>query len=1181
MKDTNPLTTPNNVLTDCLNGTTITYNGKEFVLQNDMGNAIVETASLKRGYIPIGLKEYNGIIYVVSYNPLDDRVEFGSFPSPERDFSGEDFDPEGYNYEGCELQTSDFYIPNSKHPEVQNSASGTIIPDVDSLSIIPEETVYLDNPITTNNFIPYQSERVDNFPSSIGVEDYWKLNTMNGQPKFNISKSSISDDFSSYEALKLNTGDRFVIYYIDNLQDGITDYIKDIFLPYVSDKETKRLFKVETFAVTEYGRKLLDVDPFKYDKEDTLNFLNGSTTENIEYNIYNFDNLGTIEIRISLEKPDYFNVKFKQYTSNQTSVKFTTNQFSQSFIQFKGYKYILKYLSSPSEQQRGYMYYNKEHLYVSTGSAYTMNKKLNSTTLLTNLSFGTYSYEILPFTQYGYEYDFIKRGTFDVLENLTNDESSIIVNEFWWNYIPGTEDTYQLHFDVDMQLTPPDQTITQQYLELYDVWSNCSHIIELTASPTPDTNVNFTNTFKLSGPQRTKTHSKSSSGQIYGVPYNTLKTTTLAKLPTQDNTGQVNYENKVEYIDPVTLTDIQLRKNHFYVLAIYYKYDDTLLNQSYTKGIYRYIYTNDAFQDFYGPGPIPLTIDFSNIAHYQTQYITLQPHDDTTLNTYNVQTTVNTPVIDKNTLLFDPLLQTYNDVTKSPNEKYLSAYAIGPESYFSDVVTTDSFVTLKSKVSNQFSISNNYKYNIEANAPGDINPSILNLSATSSNTIIPTGTRIVSSFGTTGSPTQVFGSVDNQTYIMSPTKVDDRVILSYNSNNFDIYTNKIHPFEKSIMVEPGFKFLYPLFYQQSREVQKKIVGNNSASTIILNSDLSLHHYANNPGYSVPGDTQYMILANTLPLNMNLYSDDISSSSIGMLSSSGFWNAVPDKGGIQNSNLLNSSNATLLAKFLDATKRKNGLASGQSLWYGFQQMDSPKQYIPIKGTAFDEGLEISANYNTQNIFLFFGAYNNTNPNTYYKYSAEDSIYFYESAASTLNYTLNHTTTQIFNDDYCYKIVMGAKNKTIILQESGSDESLQNYILSKFTFDDYSNPDFFPKSASTPNQYITYTDNILIRPNQSNTIQTYSDPQLTYDYYQHPTFNQTLYTVNKLGFLKNDFKLSTQGIDLNSLLTKEGITNVGNEVYMSMYITLSPTDYTFYHTYDGTITYPLLKTFKINA
>ena len=36
--DLAPLSTPKTVLTDCLNGTIITYNGNEFSLQNDMGN---------------------------------------------------------------------------------------------------------------------------------------------------------------------------------------------------------------------------------------------------------------------------------------------------------------------------------------------------------------------------------------------------------------------------------------------------------------------------------------------------------------------------------------------------------------------------------------------------------------------------------------------------------------------------------------------------------------------------------------------------------------------------------------------------------------------------------------------------------------------------------------------------------------------------------------------------------------------------------------------------------------------------------------------------------------------------------------------------------------------------------------------------------------------------------------
>lgn len=82
--DLNPLVTPNNVLTNCLNGTFVTYNGNEFILQNDMGNGRVESAYLPSGYVPIGIKEHGGIIYVASYNPLTNKGQIGSFPSPER-----------------------------------------------------------------------------------------------------------------------------------------------------------------------------------------------------------------------------------------------------------------------------------------------------------------------------------------------------------------------------------------------------------------------------------------------------------------------------------------------------------------------------------------------------------------------------------------------------------------------------------------------------------------------------------------------------------------------------------------------------------------------------------------------------------------------------------------------------------------------------------------------------------------------------------------------------------------------------------------------------------------------------------------------------------------------------------------------------------------------------------------
>lgn len=97
-KDLNPLVTPNNVLTDNLNGTFLTFNGDELSLQNDAGNTTIPVSDtepdvkLSPGFYPIGMKEYGGVLYIVSgkkgvnedgtRNPELDEIEFGSYPSP-------------------------------------------------------------------------------------------------------------------------------------------------------------------------------------------------------------------------------------------------------------------------------------------------------------------------------------------------------------------------------------------------------------------------------------------------------------------------------------------------------------------------------------------------------------------------------------------------------------------------------------------------------------------------------------------------------------------------------------------------------------------------------------------------------------------------------------------------------------------------------------------------------------------------------------------------------------------------------------------------------------------------------------------------------------------------------------------------------------------------------------------
>lgn len=87
--DIHPLSNIQSTMTDCVNGTFITQDGNEMILQNDKGNVFVEDTRLHNGFIPIGVKEYGNILYIASLNPLTGEFQLGSFPGPEyEDFSG-------------------------------------------------------------------------------------------------------------------------------------------------------------------------------------------------------------------------------------------------------------------------------------------------------------------------------------------------------------------------------------------------------------------------------------------------------------------------------------------------------------------------------------------------------------------------------------------------------------------------------------------------------------------------------------------------------------------------------------------------------------------------------------------------------------------------------------------------------------------------------------------------------------------------------------------------------------------------------------------------------------------------------------------------------------------------------------------------------------------------------------
>ena len=75
-------------LSNALNATYLSTIGNQGVIQNDMGNIMIkdeltnkENIKLPDGFQPIGMTEYNGIIYIASINK-EGECQLGSFPSP-------------------------------------------------------------------------------------------------------------------------------------------------------------------------------------------------------------------------------------------------------------------------------------------------------------------------------------------------------------------------------------------------------------------------------------------------------------------------------------------------------------------------------------------------------------------------------------------------------------------------------------------------------------------------------------------------------------------------------------------------------------------------------------------------------------------------------------------------------------------------------------------------------------------------------------------------------------------------------------------------------------------------------------------------------------------------------------------------------------------------------------------
>ena len=168
--DLNPLMTPNNVLTDCLNGTFLTFNGDELTLQNDAGNIRIivpyDNATL---YNPSAIYDVNSKVYVIDRNY---KIYYEKITEGENDLTNESV------WSKCEVKLSDgfyplgikeyggvLYIVSGKKPD--NMGEQWI-----SNTVYPKDSIVFNQ--TTDDKYYYKAKQLNNLALPIESDDYWE-----------------------------------------------------------------------------------------------------------------------------------------------------------------------------------------------------------------------------------------------------------------------------------------------------------------------------------------------------------------------------------------------------------------------------------------------------------------------------------------------------------------------------------------------------------------------------------------------------------------------------------------------------------------------------------------------------------------------------------------------------------------------------------------------------------------------------------------------------------------------------------------------------------------------------------------------------------------------------------------------------------------------------------------------
>ena len=218
--DTHPIAINNQQLASALNATMITMNGNELVLQNDMGNGKVESAHLPAGYVPVGMTEFGGIIYVASHNPLTGQSQIGSFPSPERNISS---DEESHSADKT-FQRFSALAKQNQYPYLNEG-------DLYIQSLAQKLGIRVDNPIRPGDKFSIEMDNNADFVNLLKLLDIKALNlypcTINSDGAFVKIEDLIEDYTYWVDNNQINNqeeGQKYSSFVYCRLPDGIRRY---------------------------------------------------------------------------------------------------------------------------------------------------------------------------------------------------------------------------------------------------------------------------------------------------------------------------------------------------------------------------------------------------------------------------------------------------------------------------------------------------------------------------------------------------------------------------------------------------------------------------------------------------------------------------------------------------------------------------------------------------------------------------------------------------------------------------------------------------------------------------------------------------------------------------------------------------------------------------------------------